>query len=439
MLHARALEDLDLYRRGNATPTVFSLLNHTRTHGGYHRLLRLLRLEDAALPQVLARQEAVRYILQHREAFYMPVIQSDVDYVQRYLENTYTIFHPGNGMMFYGQVVINSLRFKHRYYFIQSGVRQCLQMLGQLDAFCKQAMEDDLPPLLQSLLQELQQLLAATNITEATRSKWQGSHAPLISLYKTDTLLRRDAQATIARLLEVYYELEALASMATAHATLGLHFPSFSQNGDILLEDLWHPLVTGCVANTISLSAATPMLLITGPNMAGKSTCMKSVGVACVLAYMGMGVPATKACLPVYDDVVTCMETADVAGTGQSYFYSEVLQVKEVALQLQSGRRILLLADELFRGTNVKDAHDCALLVLRGLLHHAGSAFIISTHIAELAQDMAPEPRCSTAYVDAQIADQRPVYTYKLQPGITAQRLGMVLLHQAGVPQALGV
>ncbi len=95
--------------------------------------------------------------------------------------------------------------------------------------------------------------------------------------------------------------------------------------------------------------------------MAGKSTLMKSVGIALYLAHMGFPVAAQQFSFAVRDGIVTSINLADNLNAGASHYYAEVLRVKEVALQLQQGRHLFVIFDEMFRGTNVKDAYDATI------------------------------------------------------------------------------
>ena len=98
--------------------------------------------------------------------------------------------------------------------------------------------------------------------------------------------------------------------------------------------------------------------------MAGKSTFLKALGVAIYISHLGFPVPAEKMSTTIYNGIITTINLSDNMNRGYSHFYSEVRRVKEVANKLKEKNRLLVIFDELFRGTNVKDAFDASLLII---------------------------------------------------------------------------
>src|SRR4029077_21052459 len=106
------------------------------------------------------------------------------------------------------------------------------------------------------------------------------------------------------------------------------------------------------------------VLFLTGANMAGKATVMKSLGIVLFLARMGFPVAASSMEFSVLDGIYTTINLPDNLGMGASHFYAEVLRVKKVAQELSTGKKLCVLFNELFRATNVKDAIEATIAIV---------------------------------------------------------------------------
>ncbi|HEX2188288.1 MAG TPA: hypothetical protein VHG51_05285 [Longimicrobiaceae bacterium] len=107
--------------------------------------------------------------------------------------------------------------------------------------------------------------------------------------------------------------------------------------------------------------------------------------------------------------------------------------MKEAALLLREGKRMFMVLDEMFRGTNVRDAHDATRAVVAAFARSRNGLFLVSSHLAELAEDFAPVPSIQLRCFDAEIRDGSPAYDYTLKDGFSTQRLGLLLLEQERV------
>jgi DNA mismatch repair ATPase MutS len=168
--------------------------------------------------------------------------------------------------------------------------------------------------------------------------------------------------------------------------------------------------------------------------MAGKSTFMKSVGIAVYLAHMGFPVAAEGMAFSVQDGMYTSINVADNLDKGLSHFYAEVLRVREVAEEVGRGRNLVIIFDELFKGTNVKDAYDATVAVTAAFAENRNSAFIVSTHITEAGQTLQEQHAnmkfvCFPTILDKGI----PRYTFRLQEGISSDRHGMMIIVNEGI------
>jgi len=112
-------------------------------------------------------------------------------------------------------------------------------------------------------------------------------------------------------------------------------------------------------------------------------------------------------------------------------------RVREVATVLVEGRRILALFDEVFKGTNVKDALDASSMVVKGFSRARRSGFVFASHLTELAEDLQEEASVRFVHFDGEVENGRARYEFRLKPGVSSQRLGLHLLRQEGVPDLL--
>ena len=147
--------------------------------------------------------------------------------------------------------------------------------------------------------------------------------------------------------------------------------------------------------------------------MAGKSTLIKAVGSAVFLAHLGMGVPAQKMNLTLFDGLLTNINVVDNIAKGESYFFNEVQRVKNTVEKINNGKKWLVLIDELFKGTNVQDAMKCSLTVIKGLIKIKNSLFILSTHLYEIGEELKQYPNISFRYFETTAKDEQLDFSYQ--------------------------
>src|SRR5690606_32867402 len=129
-------------------------------------------------------------------------------------------------------------------------------------------------------------------------------------------------------------------------------------------------------------------LFLTGANMSGKSTLMRTLGIAALLAHTGMGVPAASMRISFLNGIISNMHVQDSIVLGESYFFAEVKRMKLTAQKLAESEYNLVLMDELFKGTNVHDAYECSMAVIEGLSYKRKNIMVLSTHLYELKEQL---------------------------------------------------
>ena len=246
--------------------------------------------------------------------------------------------------------------------------------------------------------------------------------------------------------LEASGEWEALSALATlAHDHPGWCFPEVRDDGEAALvaSGLGHPLLhpDRCVRNDVHVGPPGTFLLVTGSNMSGKSTLLRSIGLNAVLAGAGAPVAADSLSVPCLR-VFTGMRVDDSLEEGVSLFMAELLRIRTVVEAAQAtdeeARPVLYLLDEMLHGTNTAERQVAA----RGIVHHlvaSGAIGAVSTHDLALAEtsdlQAAANPIHFREEVDGRGPEGRPriTFDYQLRPGIATTRNALKLLEAVGL------
>ncbi|PUZ26447.1 DNA mismatch repair protein [Chitinophaga parva] len=263
---------------------------------------------------------------------------------------------------------------------------------------------------------------------------------PVSTLAAYDHLLKGRLHAAMEQVLDFIYELDMYIAVSEVARTRNFHYATALPKGKntFSVKGLRHPCLQSAVGNDLRMEEGSNVLFLTGANMAGKSTLMKSVGICMYLAHMGFPVAAEAMVFSVREGICSSINVADNIQLGYSHFYAEVVRVKEAATAAASGKRLLLMFDELFKGTNVKDAYDGTLAVTAAFAEYQDCLFIVSTHIIEVGEALRSNRNIQFAYLPTVMEGSRPRYTYRLQEGITEDRQGMMIIRNEGILELIG-
>ena len=250
-----------------------------------------------------------------------------------------------------------------------------------------------------------------------------------------DALFRISERQKIEGLLRYIYYLDVYMSVAQTARERKFVFPKALDKGSchLKIEQVYHPALNKPVGNNISMSDEKNVIFLTGANMAGKSTFLRSLSTALYVAHAGFPVAAKSMEFSVMDGLYTTINLPDNLGIGASHFYAEVLRVKKMATELSTGKSFFILFDELFRGTNVKDAHEATVAVMEGFAIQRSSMFIVSSHIVEAGEDLQKKSNIDYLYLPTRMKNHLPEYTYTLEKGITDDRHGMIIIRNEGI------
>jgi len=207
-------------------------------------------------------------------------------------------------------------------------------------------------------------------------------------------------------------------------------------SGDFILraENLKHPLLKPevCVGNPVQFSKWRQFQVITGANMAGKSTYLRTVGVNMVLAMTGAPVMALSfSFVPV--QIFTGIKTSDSIQDGESYFFAELKRLKELIDRLTNGQPLFIILDEILRGTNSADKQKGSKALIAQLIAHQSSG-MIATHDLSLGELAGRFPEHVTNFrFEVEIRDNRLEFDYLLKEGISENLNATFLMKQMGI------
>jgi hypothetical protein len=240
----------------------------------------------------------------------------------------------------------------------------------------------------------------------------------------------------IAGWLDAVGEFEALESLAAyAYENPADPFPEIVE-GDTVYEgeSLGHPLIPegSCVRNDVRLGGEVRVLLVSGSNMSGKSTLLRTVGANAVLAFAGAPVRAGRLKLSVLALGAT-LRVQDSLQAGRSRFYAELTRIRALVETAEGPRPLLFLLDEIFHGTNSHDRSVGAEAVIRGLIGR-GAVGIVTTHdlaLAAAAERLAPQ--AFNVHFEDQLIDGTLHFDYRMRPGIVTHSNALALMRAVGL------
>ena len=260
---------------------------------------------------------------------------------------------------------------------------------------------------------------------------WASHHA-----YALESWRRRHGE-DVPRWLEAVGEMEALGALAGyAWEHPGDPFPQVEPEGTLVLEGrgLGHPLLpeADCVRNDLALGGDLRLFMISGSNMSGKSTLLRTVGVNVVLALAGAPVRAHSLRLSPLT-LGASIQVHDSLQGGRSRFYAEITRLRQI-MELAGGERpLLFLLDEILHGTNSHDRRIGAEAVVRGLVER-GAIGLVTTHdlaLAQVAEALAPQ--AANIHFQDRLEDGRMIFDYRIHPGVVTRSNALDLMRSIGL------
>ncbi|MGN6417847.1 MAG: MutS-related protein [Pseudobacter sp.] len=430
----QTIEELNIlgkFRQGS----VYGLFSQVKTRGGEQLLDQMFRnpLQDAT--GINQRSSVFQFFQQEKLSF--PFDNSQLTIMREFLDTE----SGNNKVLVLAATLIKKLLASvtrdERYKKMMQGLQATIVTLNKCYQFVEPLVKIEGP--FQSRFRSVRSMLETPEL-EQLRMIDIYQALPVRTLSEYEYLLKGRMKEKLASIMEFISEVDVNITVGNTAAAKAFNYATALPSAMNKLEakGLFHPCVEKAVGNDLAMNGNSNVLFLTGANMAGKSTLMKAIGINFYLAHMGFPVAVRSMEFSVSEGLYSSINVADNIGLGYSHFYAEVVRVKQAAVAAASGKRLLLMFDELFKGTNVKDAYDGTLAVTEGFADYRNCLFIVSTHIIEVGAALQHKPNIQFVYMPTIMEGSHPRYPYKLASGITEDRQGMLIITNEGILELLG-
>jgi DNA mismatch repair ATPase MutS len=409
--------------------SVFHYLNFTKTNAGREFLRELLSQPLRTIPAIENTQQTIRQLGEVIDQWPVSISNGTLMVLEKFYDTPIDKLPKNPGFIggWYYRITsptdysITKYTIEHAIEFINGMVNILLLIKDAESGFLK-AWYERIKKLLQQ--EEISQLLSANK-----------KHLTLEDVFYFGNFIRDRYKNSMVEMMDIYFRMDAYMSMAIAGKKWGLSFPVITESDEPMLEarGLFHILLPVPVPYDVRMNKSENFIFLTGANMAGKSTFIKAVGISAYLAHIGMGVPASEMKISLLDGILSNIQITDNLIRGESFFYNEVQRIKSTIEKINTGKKWLILIDELFKGTNQEDAVRCSAAVMEGLRKNENCLFIISTHLYEIGESLKKHATIQFHYFETSISEGELCFSYQLKPGISNDRLGYLILQKEGV------
>ncbi len=432
----QTLTDLQIIGRPG-TASVYAIYNDTVTRGGAMLLEEMFRTPLSDREAIERRIRAISYFTVFKTAF--PFSTESLDTLEEYLGDTDERSTLPADHQTLSKRISNLIAGNNDYKAIAAGVSATIGLLKTLNELYDSFLQKGAASVIEELMTSLRELASDPDLKELLQEK-SPHKLSFEQVAAYDQLIRFRSRKKIIKLLSQVYVLDVYLAVARLALRHGYVLPRLldTEQSAFEVKGVFHPMISSPVGNDINIFSEENVVFLTGANMAGKSTFMKSLGLAIYLAHMGFPVPAKKMSFSLLDGLYTTINLPDDLQHGNSHFYAEVLRVKKISREVGQDKKLFVIFDELFRGTNVKDAYEGTVAITEAFAEKTSSMFVLSTHIIEAGEVL--QQRCSNidfVYLPTRMNDNTPVYTYRLENGITEDRHGMVIINNEGILEIL--
>ena len=240
----------------------------------------------------------------------------------------------------------------------------------------------------------------------------------------------------LQELADALAELDVYLALAETANQSGYVRPTFTDEHALHIREGRHPVVERIeefVPNDLDLQGGRDLVILTGPNMAGKSVYLRQVALICLMAQIGSFVPATEARLPIVDRVFARVGASDMLVAGISTFMMEMLEVSTILKRATASSLIIL--DEMGRGTSTFDGVSIAWAVAKELATHTRAKTLFATHYQELTRLADEVPSAVNLHVAVKEVGKDVVFLHRVEEGTAAGSYGVHVARLAGLPE----
>lgn len=434
ILDKTTLQDLSFIQGEHA---VFSLINRCTTQAGTDALRKQVQAPPGNFEKLKAQQDAIHFWMQHRDSWTKKISNGTLVMIGKFYESADGVAGRTNAFGLFINSIMQKVFNRNAYSFVRFSVSHLIDFLKGCEELVQLQQYD--PPY--AISKELDAFRETLELPLCKSLVSMTDDSPQALMMDMSYRSRREIKHIIFHMIAGYARLDALQSMAAATLEHQWIMPELLPSEALLYQadQLFHPLLKQPVAYNIEYTREKNFLFLTGANMSGKSTLIRAMGVAALLAHIGMGVPAQAMKISFLEGIITNMQVEDNIFLGESYFFAEVQRMKLTAQKLSRNRFHLVLMDELFKGTNVHDAYECSRAVIEGLLRQTDNLMALSTHLNELSENIKGVHNIWFRYCYTHIsADGKYEFTYQLKEGVSKDRIGYLVLKNEGVLALLG-
>ena len=434
---AATLRDLDVLSTSTPQgPTLLKLVDRTRTHAGRDHLRRLLMAPRRSAGAILALQQAYQALAADHAAYDAILRRAYADDVGRYLAANWQLPHARGGLTRMAGRAWQPSWYREYVAFADKGRVHVAALLTAVHELRTRAAASS-----SALLREIGEALARIDDAEEIRRLRElADRSSIGARERFDELARDFAKETLLEAIDLVGVIESWWSLAVATLEHGWVYPvpnmpsASAPSAGLHITGLVHPFLPAtAIRNTLEVSGDVRVCFVTGPNMGGKSTFLKAVAIAMLLAHCGAGVPATRMAFTPVGTIFSSVQLSDSIAAGESFYLAEVRRIRDLATALIAGDAALAILDEPFRGTNVHDAADATIAIIERLVDHNQALVFIASHIAEVVPSIGADRRVCLLHFQADLTNGAPTFDYMIRPGVSTQRLGMTLLKQEAV------
>jgi len=429
--------DIELFSKNEGIPSLFGFYNRTKTFGGQELLYKVIRTPFSDKAFLENRIAEINYVLSLENS--LKLNKRQFDFVEYYLMNRHIPLR-NNIIDAARDSIANKLKSSNDYYVIREGIINLVGILNDFSKYCENSLGSNPPKSLENALNYALDFVNDKAISEILPKISQDSRKiKPRQINQLDNIFRAKRAKEVRTILSTIYNIDVLQSHCELIRKDKFCLPEYSdgEKPGFQAIECKHPLLNNPVTNSFELDNDRSLCFITGPNMSGKSTFLKTVGILTYFAHLGIPVPARKLKLPILSGLFTTINLSDSLSQGFSHFMTEVNRVKEISLVIQDNSSVVIILDELFRGTNVKDAFEGTLMVVRSLSKIRGAFFFISTHILEVAENLSNSISIDFRCFESILNNDKPIYDYRLKHGITSERVGMQIIRNEKIEEIL--
>lgn len=433
IIDKQTISDLELFSTDEGSFSLFDHYNRTQTIGGQEYLYKLISNPILDGEYIENRKREIHFFA--RVTPFLKLNKRQIDFIEYYLRNR-RIPLRGNIIDAIKDRLLSTIKPDNDYYVISQGILSTLHLLKDFRDFLEELPTSNVPNSIKKELNSAVEFISKDNlISYIDKLPIRSNQLKPYTINKLDYLFRIKYLHDFKKLLNLIYHIDAFQSVSSLIKNDKYTLSEIVLSEDPILEvtDCYHPFLKNPIKNSFSFNSKNNFCFLTGPNMSGKSTFLKTIAFLVYFSHLGLPVPAERIKISLFQCLFTTINLSDNLTRGLSHFYGEVKRVKEMTNEIKSNKNIVVVLDELFRGTNVKDAYEATKLIINKLSKIKGCLFFISSHILEVAEDISESNHIDFRCFELSINNGVLTYDFKLKKGISSERIGLQIIYKENI------